>query len=121
MNPGEERLAFTVEWVMAEDGSIESQWFGRSVINSAVKLSYEHAQDMLDDPDKLWKEGELPPIKPQFNVKDIVVKVNLLNKIALNLKQKRIDNGCLKLDNPKMCFRLDPETGLPLVSYSNHQ
>ena len=41
-----------VEWVMSESGDIceGDTWFGRSVINSCVKLAYEHAQEMLDNP-----------------------------------------------------------------------
>ena len=45
---------------------------------------------------------------------DIVEKVNMLNRVALNLKQKRVDSGALRLDQPKMCFALDKESGLPL-------
>ena len=37
---------------MTESGDIceGETWFGRSVINSCVKLAYEHAQEMLDNP-----------------------------------------------------------------------
>ena len=37
---------------MNSSGEIQETWFGRSVICSAVKLAYEHAQDMLDNPVK---------------------------------------------------------------------
>merc|ERR1719206_758182 len=99
LNPGEDRLAFSVEWVMTEAGVISDQWFGRSVINSAVKLAYEHAQDMLDDPDPAsWgKDVNLPAVRSPHTVADIVAKVNMLNKVALNLKQKRVENGALRL------------------------
>lgn len=42
--PGNDRLAFSVEWVLNEKGDILEEWFGRSVIRSCVKLSYDHAQ-----------------------------------------------------------------------------
>ena len=35
---------------MNSSGEIQETWFGRTVICSAVKLAYEHAQDMLDNP-----------------------------------------------------------------------
>ena len=44
LNPGVERLAFTVEWLMDEDARILGQWFGKTIIRSCVKLSYDHAQ-----------------------------------------------------------------------------
>jgi exoribonuclease R len=50
LNPGVDRLTFSVEWILNESGEIESEWFGRSVISSCVKLAYEHAQHMIDQP-----------------------------------------------------------------------
>jgi DIS3-like exonuclease 2 len=44
LNPGEDRLAFSVEWVITEKGEIIKEWFGKSIIRSCVKLSYDHAQ-----------------------------------------------------------------------------
>lgn len=44
LNPGIERLTFSVVWQMDDDGNILNEWFGRSVIKSCVKLAYEHAQ-----------------------------------------------------------------------------
>ena len=44
LNPGEDRLAFSVEWIINEKGEIVREWFGRSVIRSCAKLSYDHAQ-----------------------------------------------------------------------------
>ena len=54
LNPSEDRLTFSVEWVLdADTGKVETAWFGRSVIRSCVKMAYEHAQDMLDNPAKV--------------------------------------------------------------------
>jgi exoribonuclease R len=44
LNPGEDRLAFSVEWIINDKGEIVREWFGRSVIRSCAKLSYDHAQ-----------------------------------------------------------------------------
>jgi DIS3-like exonuclease 2 len=55
LNPSEDRLTFSVEWVMTPEGKIVDEWFGRSVIRSCVKLAYEHAQGMLDNPKKVWR------------------------------------------------------------------
>ena len=53
LNPGVDRLTFSVEWVMKESGEIESTWFGRSIIKSCVKLAYDHAQHMIDQPGQI--------------------------------------------------------------------
>ena len=54
LNPSEDRLTFTVEWIMNAEGDILEEWFGRSIIRSCVKLAYEHAQSMLDSPKKVF-------------------------------------------------------------------
>ena len=54
LNPSEDRLTFTVEWIMNAEGDILEEWFGRSIIRSCVKLAYEHAQSMLDSPQKVF-------------------------------------------------------------------
>jgi len=113
LNPNEDRLTFSVEWEMTAEGDILKEWFGRSVINSGVKLAYEHAQDMIDQPTKEWIEDELPPIKHPWNTRIISEKVNMLQSIAVNLRQKREESGALRLDQPKLCFALDGQTGLP--------
>jgi hypothetical protein len=57
----------------------------------------------------------LPEIKAPWSARDISQKVNMLQKIAVNLRQKRVDSGALRIDQPKICFILDKETWLPTV------
>jgi DIS3-like exonuclease 2 len=113
LNPNQDRLTFTVEWRMTAKGEIIDVWFGRSVINSAVKLAYEHAQDMLDSPNKVWAKDELPDIRDPWDSRTISGKVNMLQSIAVNLRQEREESGALRLDQPKLCFSLDRQSGLP--------
>lgn len=44
LNPATDRLTFSVIWTVNSNGDVLDEWFGRTVINSVVKLSYEHAQ-----------------------------------------------------------------------------
>lgn len=98
LNPDEDRLTVSVVWTMTEKGEILSDWKGRSIIKSRVKLAYEHAQEMIQNPKKKWEEGELPPISQGANVEDISSKVLLLHKIAGHLRRNRFENGALRLD-----------------------
>ncbi len=53
LNPGVERLAFSVVWKMNENAEILGEpWFRKSIIKSRCKLSYEHAQAIIKD--KTW-------------------------------------------------------------------
>ncbi|XP_064642619.1 DIS3-like exonuclease 2 [Lineus longissimus] len=113
LNPDEDRLTFSVIWKMTETGEILDIWFGRSVIRSCVKLSYDHAQGFLDEPDREWTREELPPISDGVSIDQIKSRILIFDKIAKNLRAKRADNGALRLDQVKLMFVLDKETGLP--------
>jgi exoribonuclease R len=43
LNQDVDRLAFSVVWKMDDQGNVHSEWFGRSVIRSCAKLSYDEA------------------------------------------------------------------------------
>lgn len=77
---------------------ILSEWFGRSVIRSCVKLSYDHAQSMIDAPDKMFSAEELPPTDPEHPVDEIHQAVLHLHSIAKNLRAQRFSGGALRLD-----------------------
>lgn len=48
LNAGLDRFAFSVVFKMTKEGKILDKWFGRTVINSCAKMSYDHAQDIID-------------------------------------------------------------------------
>jgi exoribonuclease R len=128
--PGEDRLAFSVTWRMDKEGNVlEEPWFGRTIIRSCVKMSYEAAQEMLDDrftppsssmeveptpPDAkpVIKRGSIfvkDPTAPEHRVEDIVEDVKVLNEMAESLRKKRFEDGSLTLDDAKMYFCLDDD------------
>lgn len=111
LNPNEDRLTFTVEWTINAQAQIVSEWFGRTVIRSCTKLAYEHAQSMIDNPGE--DLDNLPDIAAPYTARVISDKVNMLQMLALQLRSKREQAGALRLDQPKLCFSLNHETGLP--------
>ncbi|XP_041377898.1 DIS3-like exonuclease 2 [Gigantopelta aegis] len=113
LNPDEDRLTFSVVWKMNKQGEVLDEWFGRTVIRSCVKLSYEHAQGFIEEPDKEWMAEELPPISTGFTVTDITSRVLHLQEMAKCLRKARFDGGALRLDQVKIQYTLDKDTGLP--------
>ena len=114
LNPGEDRLTFSVVWKMSTKGDILDEWKGRGVIRSRVKLAYEHAQEMLEEPKKSWQEGELPQLHDGATAAEISACVNTLQSIARRLNRKRIENGALRLNQVKLKFDLAKSTGCPI-------
>jgi DIS3-like exonuclease 2 len=43
-----DRLAFSVLWDLDEEGRVRAHWAGRSLIRSCAKLSYGHAQAIIE-------------------------------------------------------------------------
>uniref|UniRef100_A0A7N8Y1A7 DIS3-like exonuclease 2 n=1 Tax=Mastacembelus armatus TaxID=205130 RepID=A0A7N8Y1A7_9TELE len=117
LNPLTDRLTFSVIWKITPEGKILSEWFGRSVIRSCVKLAYDHAQSMIEAPDKMFAAEELPPVDPVHPIDEIHQAVLNLHSIAKNLRAQRFSGGALRLDQSKLSFMLDKETMMPQGCY----
>ncbi|KIH54145.1 RNB-like protein, partial [Ancylostoma duodenale] len=114
LNAGVDRLTFSVIFKMDDEGNVYEEWFGRSVIRSRVKLTYEHAQDFIENPDKEFSESEVSEISDDTTVHQIKEKVLQLHSVAKALRTKRSQSGSLQLDQPKLKFALDDETKMPI-------
>ena len=110
LNPNVDRLAFSVVWVMDDEGTIKKTWFGKTVIRSCVKMSYEIAQKLIDGVE--W--GNIyPDFTPEQPVPTILANLGVFYKISKSLRKKRFDNGALTLNRSKLSFRLD-DKGEPI-------
>ncbi len=123
LNPGVDRLAFSVIWKMKSDGTMvkgDRPWYGRTVIRTCCKLDYGTAQHMLDGtikPDDtdissdLWDLDRRP--SDGHTIANVVNDVKALGLVALNRRKKRFDSGALALNKTKLSFVLDKKTGNP--------
>nr|CAG4638373.1 EOG090X047D [Cyclestheria hislopi] len=109
LNPGEKRLAFSIEWILDENGNIIDEWIGRSIIQSCTKLSYDHAQALIDETTAVF-----PMIVSPFQLNDIRQSVKILHQLAVKLREKRYHNGALKIDLPRLSFSMDWQTRTPI-------
>ncbi|MBU6431419.1 ribonuclease R [Patescibacteria group bacterium] len=99
LNPMEEKLSFSAVFVMDKNGNILERWFGKTIIKSDKRFSYEEAQKMLDA-----KSGE------HFEV------LNILNLIAKKLRDDKFKKGAIDFEQDEVKFELD-ENGKPLRIY----
>ncbi|XP_076957782.1 DIS3-like exonuclease 2 [Bidens hawaiensis] len=106
--PGVERLAFSIIWDINLEGEILDRWIGRTIIQSCCKLSYEHAQNIIDG--TLNVEGLL--FHGGFTWSDVVTSVKNLCEISKVLKENRYKDGALSLENPTIDFLFDKD-GIP--------
>jgi ribonuclease R len=108
LRPNEDKLCFSAIFQMNDEGEIRSQWFGRTVIHSDRRFTYEEAQAIIET-----GEGDL---------KDEVLT---LHQLAVKLRESRFRNGSLDFERIEVKFNID-ENGKPLSVYfkeskeSNH-
>lgn len=96
---GQDRLVMSAVFELDDEGKVHSEWYGRSVINSHRRYSYEDAQTTLD-----------------AGKGDFYEELAILNKIAKNLTKARFALGALSLETEEVRFKLD-EKGVPVDVY----
>ncbi|MFT2009670.1 ribonuclease R [Pontibacter sp. 13R65] len=99
LRPQEEKLTFSAVFELDDDGKLYEQWFGRTIIYSDRRFSYEEAQERIET-----GEG------------DFAEEINILNGIAKKLKDKRFKNGAISFETTEVKFKL-AEDGKPLSVY----
>ncbi|EXB44351.1 DIS3-like exonuclease 2 [Morus notabilis] len=118
LNAGVDRLAFSMFLDINLAGDVEDRWIGRTVIKSCCKLSYEHAQEIIDGPmdtGSLFSGNNCPQLHGHFEWVDVVNSVKDLHELSKILRGKRFSNGALALESLKVVFRYD-ECGNPYDS-----
>ncbi len=107
--PYEDRLTFSAVFVFDAQERIVSRWFGKTVIHSAKRFSYEEAQTILDDqPSESLRQLNI------FPALDWAIKT--LNRLALKMRKERERNGAIGFDTEEVRFRL-AEDGTPIEAY----
>ncbi len=93
LRPKEDKFTFSTVVVMDDTGNIRDQWFGRTLIHSDRRFSYEEAQEIL--------EGKADPIyeKP----------LHTLNKLAEIMREARFNQGAIKFESRELKFTLDEQ------------
>ncbi|CAH0478083.1 unnamed protein product [Peronospora belbahrii] len=122
----EDHFAFSVLWeiklVGDNDVQIVDVSFCKSLIRSVASLSYQQAQELLDDPSAgaVYDETAKPKKEEKESEKEFEQRqllgsgIKTLNVIATRLRAKRIEAGALTLASPEVRFVLDTETQNPL-------
>ncbi len=96
LRPKEEKLCFSAVFELDEDANIRASWFGRTVIYSDRRFTYEEAQQIIET-----GKGEFSE------------EIVHLDKLAKNMRAKRFANGAIDFNTEEVKFKLD-EMGKPV-------
>ncbi len=111
--PNEDRLTFAAVFEMTEDGRIVDEWFGRTIIHSAKRFTYEEAQDTLDATRDAKKRSPLLGHRYERALTEALLS---LDRTAKALRTARMRNGAIAFEAEEVRFELD-ERGKPLRVY----
>ena len=92
LRPEEEKYTFSAIFTFNESNKIIKEWYGRTIIYSDRRFTYEEAQEVIES-----KEG------------DFAKEMILLDKLAKNIRKKRFNNGAIDFDSEEVYFKLDEE------------
>ena len=99
LRPDEEKLCYSVIFVLDEDANVKDYHIAHTVIKSNRRYAYEEVQDIL-----MGKDG------------DYAAELRTLDKLAKCLRERRFKGGAVKFDREELHFDID-EKGKPVRAY----
>jgi ribonuclease R len=96
LNPGEEKLTFSAVFEITKNAHIVSRWFGKTIIKSDKRFTYELAQESINS-----TQGEYHK------------ELTTLNEIAKKLRKEKTTHGAIDFEQDEISFELD-NAGKPI-------
>ena len=103
LRPNEDKLTFSAVFIMNNKAEVLEEWFGKTIINSDKRFTYEEAQEIIET-----GKGEFSE------------EINIINALATILRKKRFNNGSINFSSEEVKFKLD-EKGKPIETYVKEQ
>ncbi len=100
LRPKEEKLCFSAVFEIDSKAHVINSWFGKTIINSDRRFTYEEAQDIIET-----GEGDL---------KEEVLK---LHDLAQKFRSKRFSSGSIAFERSEVKFKLDEDNAKPIGVY----
>jgi ribonuclease R len=94
--PHEDRLAFSAIFTLSPKAVLLKEWFGRTIIRSAHRFTYEEAQIVIEGGDGPHRDA-----------------LRSLNELAKHLRDERMKAGAIAFESEEVKFELDA-TGKPV-------
>ncbi len=95
LRPNEEKYTFSAVFQLDDDAQIHHQWFGKTIINSDKRFTYEQVQEIIETGEGEYKD-----------------EIFTLNRLAHKLRADRLKKGSITFDKAEVKFKLD-DAGKP--------
>jgi ribonuclease R len=125
LRPHEEKYTFSAVFELNDKAQIIDQWFGRTVIYSDQRFSYEEAQHLIETKDSTIP-AEISLTRQEYSASPEILEATLtLDRLAKIMRNNRMKAGAISFDKVEVKFNLD-ENAEPIGVYfkvakdSNH-
>jgi ribonuclease R len=99
LNPNEDKYTFSAVFHITSHGEVKDMWFGKTIIHSDKRFTYEEAQEILDRGEGLYHD-----------------ELYVMRNIAKVFEQKKFEAGAINFETDEVKFVLD-EKGKPIKVY----
>jgi len=107
LRPNEEKYTFSAVFEVDKKGKISNEWYGRTIICSDHRFSYEEIQEIIET-QKQYINQSISLTQEGYSIsKEMFTAITELNKIAKQLRKKRMEMGALSLDRVEIGFNLN--------------
>jgi ribonuclease R/exosome complex exonuclease DIS3/RRP44 len=125
LRPNEEKYTFSAVFQLNNKAEVVDSWFGRTVIYSDQRFSYEEAQEIIESKSDIIPAHISLTGKEYHAPKPIVEATLKMDELAKILRRKRMNAGAISFDKVEVKFHLN-EAAEPIGVYfkqskdSNH-
>lgn len=112
LRPHEDKLCFSAVFKLDQNGHVIDEWFGRTVINSDHRFTYEEAQMIIEaqskDKSVIGETLVAAGLDMDFRIATkLGAAVIQLDKIAKKMRKIRLSKGSISFDKNEVRFNLD--------------
>ena len=123
LRQGEDKLTYSAIFEMTPAGKVVKRWFGRTIINSDRRYSYEQAQEIIESSGdytlkylgEMGSGVETKSIKvssrkrkgESYSDKEVAAAILALHGIAGKLREQRFQSGSISFERPEMKVIVD--------------
>ncbi len=103
LRPNEEKLCFSAVFEIDSEARLKDEWFGKTVIFSNRRFTYQEAQQVIDT-----------------GSGDLSEELKILNELAQKLRKERFKHGAVSFEREEVKIDID-EKGKPLgIKFREH-
>jgi ribonuclease R len=118
LNPHEDKLTFSAIFLIDTNAQVLERWFGRTVMNSTHRFTYESAQAAIDDAaDNITKYSKgvqsVALAESGMQYRESLITLNHLAKL---FQKEKFAKGAIEFEQEEVKFRLD-QHGKPIGVY----